>query len=91
MRRDRHIRTATLAWAVLAGATLLAALFGHAARHGRGTMRLAVTGIILTAFAKIWLIGFQFMELKTAPRLLRHAFDLWVIGITTALLVICLR
>lgn len=84
------IRAATLAWVVLVGATLLAAHFAHTARHGLGGARLAVAGIIVTAFAKIWLIGFQFMELRTAPHLLRRAFDLWIIVITTTLLTICL-
>ena len=86
----RPLRAATLAWAVLVIATLLAAHFAHTAQHRQSEAKFAVAGIIITAFAKIWLIGFQFMELKNAPRPLRHAFDLWVIVITSVLLKICL-
>lgn len=54
-------------------------------------MPLATAGVIVVAFAKVWVVAFQFMELRHAPRWLRHGFDAWIIGICSTLMVILLR
>ena len=35
---------------------------------------------------KIWVIGYQFMELKIAPAFLRYGFLLWLVAISCTLL-----
>lgn len=44
---------------------------------------LAATLTILIAFAKIFFIGSDFMELRAAPTILRSAFGIWV-GVVAA-------
>ena len=72
----------TLAWLALMIGTGLGWWFGH----GGGWAALATTGVIVTAFAKVWLVGFQFMELRAAPRWLWLAFTAWCVCISAALL-----
>ena len=84
-------RPTTVAWALLMIATGIGWWFGATAQGSSGNVRLAVAGVLVTAFAKVWLVGFQFMELRGAPRLLRHAFDAWVVIACGALIAICLR
>ena len=50
----------------------------------------ATAGVIIVAFVKVWIVGFQFMELRHAPRWLRHAFDAWIAVVCVALIVICI-
>jgi cytochrome c oxidase subunit 4 len=38
----------------------------------------------------VWIVGFQFMELRHAPRWLRHSFDTWVTIVCATLVIICL-
>jgi hypothetical protein len=45
---------------------------------------LAVTLTIVIAFAKIFFIGRDFMELRAAPTMLRTAFGVWVGVVATA-------
>lgn len=80
----------TLAWAILVAATGIGWWFGHTAQGGHDAARLSMAGVIVTAFFKAWLVGFQFMELKRAPRWLRHLYDLWIVGVAAALILICL-
>jgi len=82
------IRTASITWLLLIGATLVAWSLGHGAFSGHRAATLAKCGVIVTAFAKVWLVGFQFMELRNAPRLLRHAFDAWSAGACVLLILI---
>ncbi len=42
--------------------------------------------IFLMASVKIWIIGYQFMELKIAPAFLRYGFLLWLVTISCTLL-----
>lgn len=49
-----------------------------------------MAGVIVTTFVKAWVIGFQFMELKHAPRWLRHMYDAWVVGVCAVLVAICI-
>ena len=80
----------TLTWLLLVVATGIGWWFGQTAQSTQGNVSLAVSGVIIMAFVKIWLVGFQFMELKHAPRWLRHTFDAWCVAICAALLIICL-
>jgi hypothetical protein len=45
---------------------------------------VAVTLTILIAFAKIYFIGRDFMELRSAPPGLRAAFNVWVGAVAVA-------
>lgn len=81
----------TLAWAILVAATGIGWWFGHASQIGDDGARIFTAGVIVTAFFKAWLVGFQFMELKLAPRWLRCIYDLWIVGVCAALIFICLR
>lgn len=81
----------TSAWLILMVATGLGWWLGQAGKTGAQGMALATAGVIVVAFAKVWIVGFQFMELRHAPRWLRHAFDTWIIAVSVVLLVIYLR
>ncbi len=81
----------TVAWLVLMVATGLGWWLGQAGQTSAQGQALTTAGVIVVAFIKVWIVGFQFMELRHAPRWLRHAFDAWIIAVCTALLVICLR
>lgn len=47
--------------------------------------------ILLLAFVKVRYIGLEFMELRSAPRATRVAFEVWVVGVGGALIALCLR
>ena len=81
----------TLAWGILVAATGISWWFGHTAQIDQTGARLSMAGVIVTTFFKAWLVGFQFMELKRAPRWLRHIYDFWIVGVGAALMFICLR
>jgi hypothetical protein len=49
-----------------------------------GGFGLAATLTILIAFAKVFFIGRDFMELRAAPFALRAAFTLWVGAVAVA-------
>ncbi len=77
MRRfalDPQARVAVV-WLVLLAATLLSWESAHSAAE----YRLASTVVLLIAFLKARLIGLEFMELRTAPRVLRLIFEAWVV------------
>ena len=76
----------TLAWLVLVVATGLGWWLGQAGQGSAQGVRLATAGVIVVAFIKVWIVGFQFMELRYAPRWLRHSFDAWLISVCAALL-----
>jgi hypothetical protein len=46
--------------------------------EGSGGVGLAATLTVLIASAKIYFIGRDFMELRSAPSVLRAAFNVWV-------------
>lgn len=92
-RLEKHgfIRDGTnTAWLVLVGSTLLGWWLGHTVHSAQGDVRLATAGVLIVAFVKTWIVGFQFMELRHAPWWLRHSFDVWVIAMCVALLILCL-
>lgn len=79
-----------VAWLALVGSTLFGWWLGHTVQSGQGDMRFAMAGVLVTACVKTWIVGFQFMELRQAPLWLRHGFDVWVVVLCAALLVVCL-
>jgi len=81
----------TVAWLILVIATALGWWLGQAGQANTQGVSLATAGAIVVAFIKVWIVGFQFMELRHAPRWLRHTFDAWVVAVCVALLLICLR
>lgn len=70
----------TWAWGLLMAITLLAWWLGTAEQS------LVVLGVIVTACLKVWIIAYQFMELKIAPAPLRSGFLVWVISIGAILI-----
>jgi caa(3)-type oxidase subunit IV len=71
---DAPARVAVV-WFVLLTATLLSWESAHSTRE----YRLASAVVLLIAFLKARLIGLEFMELRTAPRVLRFIFEAWVV------------
>lgn len=79
-----------IAWLVLVGATAIGWLLGNATKSSPDGIQLATAGVVVTAFVKVWVVGFQFMELRHAPRWLRFGFDAWGGATAVALLFLCL-
>jgi caa(3)-type oxidase subunit IV len=78
------IRTDRLAsvWLVLVVATIISWRVGK--DHGvDGTV--ATTIVLIVAFFKVRLVGLHFMELSTAPRGLRLAFEAYCVIVCAAL------
>lgn len=76
-----------IAWLLLVAVTLIsfASIFvpGHATVPGLGAVN------IVLAFAKAWVVGNEFMELRSAPRFLRILFAGWVCLIGSLLTALC--
>ena len=72
MSRPRLTRL-TVVWLALVAATLLSWYFG--AGHGIGSSPTATALVLVIAFAKVRLIGLDFMELRAAPIWLRATFE----------------
>tara|TARA_R110001592_G_scaffold363392_1_gene687155 strand:+ start:80492 stop:80776 length:285 start_codon:yes stop_codon:yes gene_type:complete len=81
----------TLAWLLLMVATGAGWWLGQAGHGNTQAVHLATAGVVVVAFTKVWIVGFEFMELRYAPRWLRYSFDAWIIAVCLALLSICLR
>ncbi len=81
---------ANIAWFILVVATGIGWWLGHASQSGGQGERLATAGVIIVAFIKVWIVGFQFMELRHAPRWLRLGYDAWTVVICATLVIICL-
>ena len=73
----------TWAWFLLVAVTMLAWWLAEGEQNMAGATTMA---IFLTASVKIWVIGYQFMELKVAPAFLRYGFLLWLVAISCTLL-----
>jgi hypothetical protein len=69
-------------WLALLAATLLS----WESARGAADLRLATSGVLLIAFAKVRYIGLEFMELRTAPLALRLSFEAWLVAVCAALL-----
>jgi Prokaryotic Cytochrome C oxidase subunit IV len=89
MTRGVPVR-ATAVWMLLMAATALTWWLGadHGADLGGGRTWVALA--IPVAFLKVYLIGSEFMEVRTAPRALRLVFGAWVMVLTVALTLIYL-
>lgn len=72
--------------AVLVVATVVSLLFGD--DHAIGTGDVAIIGVLVVTFVKVWLIGMHFMELRCAQPLLRNLFTGYVVVVPTALVVL---
>lgn len=85
----RTSRTALIVGAALVIATLVSWWLGlHEGGDPGDGASVATAAVIVIAFVKVWFVGRHFMELREAPRLLRHAFDVYVVAICTALCVL---
>jgi hypothetical protein len=71
-------RRVTVAFAGLVVATCITWRLGSESSLTGGGFGLAATLTILIAFAKVFFIGRDFMELRAAPFVLRAVFSLWV-------------
>lgn len=80
----------TWAWLTLVGMTAVGWWFGLSARATASVAPLVLLGVIAAACIKVWIIGYQFMELRVAPAWLRYGFLAWVTGIGVVLTAICL-
>ena len=74
----------TWVFAGLVVATCVTWWLGSESSLTGGGFELAATLTILIAFAKIFFIGADFMELRAAPTILRSAFGIWVGVVATA-------
>ena len=79
----------SIAWLALMAATGVAWWFGRTVQSAHGDVNAEVAGIIAAAAVKVWIVGFQFMEIKTAPKVLRYGFTAWLMGVSFALVIIC--
>jgi hypothetical protein len=77
---------ATVVWAVLLLATLVAWMLGAGHAIVVDNVTVATVFVILIAFIKVDLVGRYFMELHRAPRRLALLFHGW--SLTTATVVI---
>jgi hypothetical protein len=80
-----------IAWLVLIAATGIAWWFGRGAQSKYGNVNVEIIGIMVAAAVKVWIIGFQFMEIKAAPKVLQYGFSAWLIGVSFALILICVN
>lgn len=74
---------ATIVWAVLMAASIIATWF---LSKDAFSPEVAAVGSIGIAAFKIRLVLIHFMDLKEAPLLLRTAFEAWVAVVTLAIL-----
>jgi caa(3)-type oxidase subunit IV len=68
---------AGVSWLVLIVATLISYALG--ADHGTGSVMVVV--VLAIAAIKVRLVGLDFMELRSAPRPLRLAFEGYCVGL----------
>jgi len=82
------LRSLIPVWLVLVLATLLGGRLAGAAQYGAVKGRVMIGAILAIACAKVWLVGWRFMELSTAPRWLRLGFSAWACAVGALLFVI---
>ena len=81
------MRRATLVWCGLMTATLLSVFIGGHIGEGAS---FGTSAVIAIAAVKARFVGLDFMELRGAPVLMRVAFEVWVVVVCVALLVLYL-
>lgn len=80
--------TQTVVWLALVLATVLTAVLGlEQATNGTTLVGIALLAI---GFVKLRLVGIHFMELGSAPAVLRMLFEGYVVGVFTVLVVLYL-
>jgi hypothetical protein len=75
----------TVVWLFLISATILSWAIGH---EWVADDSVATAAVIVVAFMKVRLVGLDFMELRSAPKLMRLAFEVWVLATCAALIVL---
>lgn len=78
----------SVAWLVLMVATGIAWWVGRGVQSAHDSINDQLIVIICTAAVKVWIVGFQFMEIRTAPRALKYGFTAWLVGVSVALITI---
>ena len=86
----RRFRDAPARVAVVRLVLLTATLLSWESARSSGDYRLASAVVLLIAFLKARLIGLEFMELRTAPRVLRSIFEAWTVVACAGLLALYL-
>jgi Prokaryotic Cytochrome C oxidase subunit IV len=81
---------ATALWLVLVALTILSLEFLQGLTFG-GSHRIAAIAVIIVAFAKVRLVGLEYMELRTAPLPLRLFFEVWVLVVMLAIIIVSER
>ena len=87
-RAHPSLKSLSSLWLVLVLATLLGGTLGGAAQVSAVKNRATIGAIIAIACAKVWLVGWRFMELNTAPNWLKFGFSVWACAVGVVLFVI---
>jgi hypothetical protein len=78
---------ATALWLVLVSLTFLSLEFLQGLTFG-GNRRAGAVAVVIVAFTKVRLVGLDYMELRTAPPLLRYIFEAWILIVMLAIILI---
>ena len=78
---------ATVLWLVLVSLTFLSLEVLQGLTIG-GNRRAGAVAVIIVAFTKVRLVGLNYMELRTAPMLLRYFFEAWILLVMLAIILI---
>ena len=85
--RDRMRDRLFLVWGMLVAVTLISSQIGGEVGVARLGSASAVTlAVLAIAFAKVWVVMFEFMELRRAPVALRVLACLWLTLVLALLL-----
>lgn len=83
---NNSLKRPLIVWAVLIMLTL--ATLGVSTTGRISFLEQAASAIIVLSFIKIWLVVWNFMEIRHAPRFLKLAFTLWCAGVALVLILI---
>jgi hypothetical protein len=78
----------SLVWLILVAATMVSFQSMILSQDGA---RIARAAILAIAFAKVTLVGLEFMELRHAPAFLKLPFLAWAVAVCAILLVLVWR
>ncbi|MFE9322301.1 cytochrome C oxidase subunit IV family protein [Nocardia sp. NPDC052278] len=78
----------TWVWIGLVTATCVTWWFGVDHPLASIGVEFASASAVTIAFAKAFFIGSEFMELRSAPRALRRAFECWVVVVGAAAVIL---
>lgn len=76
----------TAIWLVLLLLTAISVAFSHELAPGLALRGITIA-VVVIAFAKVWLVGMEFIELRQAPWPFRLAFTAWVVLVCAGILV----